>query len=369
MRLPLLSQRSRAPHFQAPHIQANSPQRFAAVLCTIALSAVLVTAPHIGNPPSAAAHPDITNATEALQRLTELSRDATRANDQVLTAEIRLEELHNQLGEAEERQHELGRAASEARDRIAELQEIVDKFTAANYRGVRVDPIYALLTSDSPQTLITQLSALEIISRDTGERIKDFESARATYETAERLARESAERFLQLTRDAQAQHATLQSRQSVLQGQIEEIKALYETLSEEERERWIGAIIPPGFDPDLVRGSGVGAEIVRAALSRIGTPYVWGATGPNEFDCSGLVMWAHNQLGRSVPRTSQMQAQGGMPVRPAEIQPGDVVVYYADASHVGLYIGNGQIVHASTFGVPVKVDPVNNAPIHAIRRY
>ncbi|MBB3038906.1 NlpC/P60 family protein [Hoyosella altamirensis] len=333
------------------------------------VATVLIVAVGLVHTPRVSADPVITDATEALERLSALSREATRANDEVLTAQIRLEDLQGQLGDAEGRQQKSARLMADARQQIDALQEIVDKFAFANYQGIRFDSLFALLTSDSPQDLITQMSAFEIISRDTLERIKDFESARTTYQGAEQDAREAAAQFRSLTEDARVQHELLASRQSALQAQIEEIKELYETLSAEERQQWAGVTVPPGFDPGSLRGSGTGVDIARAALTRLGAPYVWGATGPDQFDCSGLVMWAHNQSGRAIPRTSQMQAQGGMPVSPRDIQPGDVVIYYRDASHVGLYIGNGQIVHASTFGVPVKVDAVNSAPVHSIRRY
>jgi cell wall-associated NlpC family hydrolase len=119
---------------------------------------------------------------------------------------------------------------------------------------------------------------------------------------------------------------------------------------------------PPG-------GTGEGTIAVQAALTRIGDPYVWGGAGPNQFDCSGLVMWAYQQAGISLPHSSQALAQGGQPVSMDQMQPGDLITYYSDASHVAMYVGDGMMVHASTYGQPVKVAPVNNAPIHNIRRY
>jgi cell wall-associated NlpC family hydrolase len=114
---------------------------------------------------------------------------------------------------------------------------------------------------------------------------------------------------------------------------------------------------------------GEGAVAVQAALTRIGSPYSWGASGPNAFDCSGLVMWAFGQAGVNLPHSSQALAQGGQPVSMDEMQPGDLITYYGDASHVGIYIGDGMMVHASTYGTPVRVAPVGNAPIHNVRRY
>ena len=105
------------------------------------------------------------------------------------------------------------------------------------------------------------------------------------------------------------------------------------------------------------------------ALTRVGSPYSWGATGPSAFDCSGLVQWAYHQVGKSLPRTSQAQAAAGTPVNRDELQPGDVVTFYSDASHVGLYAGNGLVLHASTFGVPVGVSPMSRMPFHNARRY
>ena len=114
---------------------------------------------------------------------------------------------------------------------------------------------------------------------------------------------------------------------------------------------------------------GEGILAVQAALTRIGSPYSWGGSGPNAFDCSGLVMWAFQQAGISLPHSSQALAHGGQAVDMSQMQPGDVVTYYSDASHAAIYIGDGMMVHASTYGTPVRVAPVNNAPIYNVRRY
>ena len=98
-------------------------------------------------------------------------------------------------------------------------------------------------------------------------------------------------------------------------------------------------------------GSGKAAAAVAAALSKEGSPYVYGAAGPNSFDCSGLTSWAWKQAGVTIPRTSR--GQSGLPSVPlSELQPGDLVTYYSPVSHVAMYIGNGQIIHASTSSKP-----------------
>ena len=112
-----------------------------------------------------------------------------------------------------------------------------------------------------------------------------------------------------------------------------------------------------------------GQKIADAAMSKQGAPYVWGATGPSSFDCSGLTSWAYNQVGKSIPRTSGAQASGGTPVSLNALQPGDIISYYSGASHVAIYIGDGKIVHAVNDGTPVQVNDINYMSINNAVRF
>lgn len=112
-----------------------------------------------------------------------------------------------------------------------------------------------------------------------------------------------------------------------------------------------------------------GQKIADAAMSKQGAPYVWGATGPSSFDCSGLTSWAYSQVGKSIPRTSGAQASGGTPVSLNALQPGDIISYYSGASHVAIYIGDGKIVHAVNEGTPVQVNDINYMPINNAVRF
>lgn len=113
----------------------------------------------------------------------------------------------------------------------------------------------------------------------------------------------------------------------------------------------------------------VGQRIVDAARSKIGSPYVWGAAGPNAFDCSGLTTWAYAQVGKSIPRTSYAQAAEGTPVSRENLQPGDIVAFYSGASHVGIYAGNGRIIHALNSGTPLSEDSIDYMPFHSAVRF
>lgn len=104
------------------------------------------------------------------------------------------------------------------------------------------------------------------------------------------------------------------------------------------------------------------------ALSKLGAPYRWGAAGPSAFDCSGLMYWAFKGAGITLPRTSRAQSTVGTPVAKSALQPGDLVFFYSPVSHVALYIGGGQVVHASTYGQPVKISNLSSMPFTTARR-
>jgi len=104
---------------------------------------------------------------------------------------------------------------------------------------------------------------------------------------------------------------------------------------------------------------------VDTALGQLGDPYVWGGAGPNSFDCSGLVQHAYAAAGISVPHSSGMQSTMGAPVAYEDLQPGDLVFFYSPVSHVGMYIGNGQMVNAPSSGDVVKVVDLDYMPEYA----
>ena len=115
-------------------------------------------------------------------------------------------------------------------------------------------------------------------------------------------------------------------------------------------------------------GSGRAQQAVSYALAQVGKGYVMGATGPSSFDCSGLMLAAYKQVGISLPRTSQAQISAGTSVSKGDLQPGDLVFYYSGITHVGMYIGNGQIVHAANPRSGVVTASVNSMPFAGARR-
>ncbi|NMO03355.1 C40 family peptidase [Gordonia sp. TBRC 11910] len=123
-----------------------------------------------------------------------------------------------------------------------------------------------------------------------------------------------------------------------------------------------GAQIAPFLRQDT------GVRALAAAESKIGSPYVYGAAGPNAFDCSGLVYYSYKQAGKTIPRDSYGQLGGGRPVAYKDAKPGDVLIFNG-GSHAGIYAGNGMFVHSSTEGVPVRKAVVKEWALTGVRRY
>ena len=109
---------------------------------------------------------------------------------------------------------------------------------------------------------------------------------------------------------------------------------------------------------DIPTANTVGAQALREAISKEGDPYVWGAAGPSAFDCSGLVVWAYAREGIALPHYTGDLWNSGMHVARNDLEPGDLVFFFPDISHVGIYVGDGLMIDAPDFGVPVHVEPI-----------
>jgi cell wall-associated NlpC family hydrolase len=375
------------------------------------LIAAIATACVVGG--LVAAHGRADPSDDALSKLNELSRQAEQTTEAMHTAQLNLNDKLAAQKAADAKHAGDESALEAAKTQLANFQTSVDKFAAAMYMGGRTDGLDAILTADSPQHLIDKVSvqreiATEMVTQMNAYRTASEEAAKAAQESAKSAAdaRTAAEQ-------AAAVRADVQAKQSRLQLQIAVVKSQYTALTPSQRTALAapgpvpaGLPVPPaapppdgapdalppdasvdamgptpdGLMPDspapdaavpaIAPGGDERATVVQAALSRVGLPYSWGAAGPSAFDCSGLVMWSFQQAGIALPHSSQALAAGGVPVDLSDLQPGDVLTYYSDASHTGIYVGDGMVVHSSTFGQPIRVVPIAAAgPIHNARRY
>jgi cell wall-associated NlpC family hydrolase len=171
--------------------------------------------------------------------------------------------------------------------------------------------------------------------------------------------------------EAQKQFDDVSAQQADLQSQIAEYQAVYERLSAQEQAAVASAShtdrasrterpeAAPVSSGPIVANSQAAQVAVDTAMAQRGKPYVWAASGPGSFDCSGLVAYAYAAAGIDLPHSSRLQAGMGQPVSRDELQPGDLVAFYSPISHIGIYIGNGQMVHAPSSGDVVKISPID----------
>mgnify|MGYP000876754046 CR=1 FL=1 len=302
---------------------------------------------------------------DLIKQVDELSHEVTAKVEELKGVEddiaIKSEELERLQSDAVGARAQV-QAARSARD---ELQSEVNRLAASRYRNVQADLVLSTLDSGSPQTAIDRAAYLDSLSRKQRTVLSDHEVAAqdaATKASAANVALAEAE---YLRNDLDSKRSRLERERESLQGKIEEIEARVDSLSPEARSLWEGRLHPV----DAASLPPVGDGVVGAALAQVGKPYGWGATGPSAFDCSGLMVWAYGQNGKAIPRTSQAQLAGGTPVSMGDLQPGDIVGYYPGVTHVGMYIGDGMIVHASDYGIPVQVVPLDSMPVQGAVRY
>jgi len=344
-------------------------------------------------------------ADDALAKLNQLSRQAEQTTEAMHSAQLDLNDKLAAQRAADKKHADDQAAVDEAKARLAAFQGAVNKLAAAQYMGGRVDGMEAMLTAGSPQGLIDKLAVQRLMAAQMRTQMASYRVAGEQAAKAEQASAKSAADAKSAAEQAAAVRASLQSKQSQLQVQIAVVKSQYVSLTPEQRTALAdpgqvpaaapapgapapdaappgapppagqapGEAPPPGGMPGMAPG-GVGggdrATVVQAALTQVGSAYVWGGAAPGGFDCSGLVMWAFQQAGISLPHSSQALAHGGQPVAMSDLQPGDVLTFYSDASHAGLYVGDGMMIHSSTYGVPVRVVPMNSGgPIYDARRY
>ncbi|MFF5709449.1 NlpC/P60 family protein [Streptomyces sp. NPDC012756] len=272
---------------------------------------------------------------------------------------------------ADEKADALRRTVSQAQDALARGQERVNRMrgalgsvAGAQYRSGGIDPALALLLSSDPDTYLDRASALDRVtarqSAALGELRRELRRLGQQRSEARTALAELEQSRAEVARHKRAVERKLAEARRVLASLTVEQRADYDRVSRTgERAGGPDGATAEALPPLGDLGPSRAAAAVLAARSAIGRPYVWGATGPSAFDCSGLMVWSYRKAGISLPRTSSAQRYAGRQVPLSQAQPGDLVTYRGDASHVAIYAGNGQVIHAPYPGARVRYDPVN----------
>lgn len=317
-------------------------------------------------PAQAGADPELPDtASEATRQLAELNREAERLTEEYKHAQDELTARRGDLDVARVDYDTARRQADEALAKQAEYREQVDKLAAASFQGARFNQLSALLVSDSPQDFLDQMSALDLLASDNKQQIDSLTTLIGQAARMQRAAEEAQTRATTAEQQAAQVEAELKRRKDEMDRQIKLVRDRYNELTGQDRTDLTSS---GRTNYPAVAGSSIAVKALNSALSKQGSPYQWAAEGPNAFDCSGLVYWSYLQHGRTLPRSSRSQATMGSPVSTSAMQPGDLLFFYSPISHVGIYVGGGEMVHAPQSGDVVKVAPFGRMPLTAVRR-
>ena len=285
-------------------------------------------------------------ATEA--KATQLSNQIDALSQQYDALKIQLTEarLESQIALQTAQRDELA---------LSDGQTAVAQIAAQAYMTGGLDPSIQLLQSaDSQQVLDRSSIMLQLAHEQTGT-MSLLASAEGAANRARQVAAQQAARANQLAAAMSQKVRQMQAKENVLNSSaFAQAMVIFQQTGH--------------YPTPVITGDTLGEQALRFAETKLGDPYVWGAAGPSSFDCSGLVMWSYAQVGISLDHFTGAQWGEGEHISRSQLQPGDLVFFFADISHVGMYVGDGMMIDAPTFGQPVQIQPVFwNAFVGAVR--
>jgi peptidoglycan DL-endopeptidase CwlO len=329
---------------------------------------------------AAEGHADPTTVDAARAQLDQLEQQQTEIAARYTEVQVKLQDSQKALDDARS-------DADAQRAKVSTLKSQVSQIALQQYRSSGMDTTTQLLVTDDVQSFLNGLSTMKKASDNTASLLQDYQSAqadladlqKATEAQTQQISTEQAS-LADLKKQSDDKVAAAQAlldkltaaqRQEVAAAQAAaNQKAAAATDTSRSAPRPAAAAAAPAPAPVVVGpgGSSRAMTAVNFALSQVGKAYVMGGTGPNAYDCSGLTMVSYAHAGVGLPRTSQAQYGVGQPVGLSQLAPGDLVFYYSGISHVGIYIGNGMIVHAANPRSGVETASVTSMPFMGGRR-
>ncbi|MFE2642853.1 NlpC/P60 family protein [Streptomyces nigra] len=336
----------------ASHRRPKQPSRArVTVLTTAAAAAVAISSQAANAAPSEKPSKD-----EVKAKVDALYEQAEQATEKYNGAKEKQEKLQKEISTIQDN-------VARGQDDLNELRDAMGLAAAAQYRTGSIDSSVQLFLSADPDDYLDKASTMDQLSAQQVESLKKIQ------EKQRELAQQRAEAADKL-KDLSSTRTELGKKKKEVQAKLGEAQKLLNSLSAAEKAALAAeddrASRSASDRVDLgnaAPGTGRAMAAFQAAQSKIDSPYVYGASGPSSFDCSGLTSWAFAQAGVGIPRTSQAQANYGTRIySQSQLKVGDLVIFYGDLHHVGFYAGNGQILHAPRSGTVVRYESINNMP-------
>lgn len=345
------------------HRRTTSPRRVLVALCTAAVTAIGgLTSAQVGY-----ADPELT-LEQVQERVDELHHTAEQATERYNAATDELADIERRLARSQKN-------VETQQAKVKNLTADMGGFAAAAYRNGSIDPTMQALLAEDPEEFLAQASVIDAYASQQADQLSAVAAERQQLEQISLLADEELGRFKAvetvLEEEAAEVERLLADAEELLDGLEAEERAQLEAERAAAAERESRAAEREAEDsepaPD-VPASERAQVAVDFAMAQLGDPYQWGGNGPNSWDCSGLTKAAWAQAGVSLPRSSYQQIGVGTRVSRDQLAPGDLVFFYSPISHVGIYIGDGMMVHATKPGDVVSVDPINQMPFSGATR-
>ena len=331
----------------------------AALVGTLALSA----SPGSAEPDRPAATRDKPTISEVKDRLDTLNHQAEIASEELNTVRVEMQA-------AQKRLKALTSDVKRKRSRVENLRSLVVGSALSDYTsGGGLSTTTSFLVAKDPGTFMNGVASKALVEHQQTDLLTKLTQQQRQLGIQEQQAQRELAAINKDRKDAAAHKAELDKRtqqaqdllDSLQAAQLRRLQAMQAAPTEPSRST-------PRISVSDVPASDRAKVAVQTALDQIGDPYVYGAAGPDSFDCSGLMMYAWAAAGVSLPHSSSVQSTMGTPVSISSLMPGDLVFYYSPVSHVGMYIGNGQVVHAPHTGTTVQISPLTSMPINHAQR-
>ena len=314
---------------------------------------------------SAAAPARADDVDKLIDEMDSISHEATAKAEEI-------KGLEDKIAASEKKVDDANRRAKDAKAELASLQGVsqeqrknVGDIAQSRYRIPKSETLMSTLDSGNPQEAIDRSAYLASLTRNSQRALDELEVANRQAADKATEANIAVAEAQHSRNELESQRKKLEKERADLDKRVKDIETRVDNLNEADRQRWVTKDNPV----DAAALPGAVSGVAAAALAELGKPYGWGAAGPDAFDCSGLMVWAYAQNGIGIPRTSQAQLAGGTPVPLDALQPGDIIGYYPGVTHVGMYIGDGMVVHSSDYGIPIQVVPLNSMPVQGAVRY
>ena len=279
----------------------------------------------------------------------------SRKNEQ-LTEQFNLATIEVQAKQHAAKQAEASASSAEHEYDLARAE--MTATITAQYRGTGLGSTSALLTSRSSASYLEQLSTLQLLSNH---RVSITTALKLTKASSDK-SRANAEALLS---QASSKLASVKTQRAALVVQVAKQKALLNTLTLQQQQAFWTQGTPTLTKAEIAAIAAMPAPSAQAhiaikfALAQLGKPYVFAAAGPSAFDCSGLTMAAWGAAGIALPHFAATQYTFGTHVTVNQLKPGDLVFFYSPIDHVGMYLGNGLMIHAPTTGEDVRIIPLS----------